>query len=72
MMLTATAYTTNKPLTSPNKVFSIRPLTTRAASGSSSTTKLVVMIGVLMVLAAFIISLILGTPRVICEIELKQ
>ena len=50
--------------TSPSVVFSIRPLTTRANSGSSSTSRLTVMMGVEIFLEALMISLILGTPRV--------
>ena len=45
--------------TSPRDVFSIRPLTLRANSGSSDTSNFVPMIGVLMVLEALMISLIL-------------
>lgn len=53
-------------LTSPSKVFSILPFTILAYSGSSSFSSWAVMIGVLMTRAALMISLIRGTPRVIC------
>lgn len=59
-------------LTSPSSVFSIRPFTTLACSGSLSLTKKAVTIGVLMVLEALMISFIRGTPRVIFVIELKK
>lgn len=51
-------------LTSPRYVFSIRALTIRAARSSVLSTSSAVMMGVEMVLAALIISLIRGTPRV--------
>ena len=51
-------------LTSPRRVFSILPLAILANSGSSWTSSSAVMMGVLMFLDAFMISLILGTPRV--------
>lgn len=50
--------------TSPSSVFSTRPFTMRANSWSLSVVSLAEMMGVLMVLAAFIISLIRGTPSV--------
>ena len=50
--------------TSPSSVFSTRPFTMRANSWSSSFVNLAEMMGVLMVLAALIISLIRGTPSV--------
>ena len=50
--------------TSPSSVFSTRPFTMRANSWSLSVVNLAEMIGVLMVLDAFIISLIRGTPSV--------
>ena len=53
--------------TSPSSVFSTRPFTMRANSWSLSFVSLAEMMGVLMVLAAFIISLILGTPSVMSE-----
>jgi hypothetical protein len=49
---------------SPSKVFSIRPLTIRAEGSLSGTCSLHVIIGVLMILAALMISLIRGTPKV--------
>jgi len=52
------------PPTSPNSVFSNRPLTIRAEGSLSGVTSLQLMIGVLITLAALIISLIRGTPRV--------
>ena len=54
-------------LTSPSVVFSSLPLITRAMSGSDSLTRLADMIGVLMERDALMISLIRGTPRVMCE-----
>ena len=51
-------------LTSPRCVFSSRPLTIRADASLSFVTSLQLMIGVLMTLAALMISLIRGTPRV--------
>jgi len=53
--------------TSPSRVFSILPFTILAYSGSLSTSKWAVTIGVLMVREALIISLIRGTPSVICD-----
>lgn len=53
--------------TSPSRVFSILPFTILAYSGSLSTSKWAVTIGVLMVREALIISLIRGTPNVICD-----
>ena len=50
--------------TSPKVVFSMRPLTLRANSGSLSLSRLTVMMGVLIFLLALMISLILGTPSV--------
>lgn len=50
--------------TSPRCVFSRRPLTIRADASLSFVTSLQLIIGVLMALAALIISLIRGTPRV--------
>ena len=51
-------------LTSPRTVFSMRAFTIRAAFKSLSDTSFAVIIGVLIFLAALIISLIRGTPRV--------
>jgi hypothetical protein len=51
-------------LTSPRCVFSRRPLTIRADASLSFVTSLQLIIGVLMTLAALMISLIRGTPRV--------
>ena len=59
-------------LTSPSRVFSILPFTTRANSGSSSTSRGAVMMGVLIVLEALMISLIRGTPKVICRPGVKE
>ena len=56
-------------LTSPSRVFSILPLTTLANSGSVFLSSWAVMMGVLIVLEALMISLILGTPKVICDEE---
>ena len=53
--------------TSPSRVFSILPFTILAYSGSLSTSKWAVTIGVLMVREALIISLMRGTPSVICD-----
>lgn len=51
--------------TSPSTVFSIRPFTMRAAFTSVSHLSFASIIGVLIFFAAFIISLMRGTPRVI-------
>lgn len=51
-------------LTSPRCVFSNRPLTIRADASLSFVTSLQLMIGVLIALAALMISFIRGTPRV--------
>lgn len=51
--------------TSPNSVFSMRPLTALASSESLSFMSCADMIGVLMKREALMISLIRGTPRVI-------
>ena len=51
-------------LTSPRVVFSIRPFTLRANSGSRLSMRWVVTIGVEIFLEALMISFILGTPRV--------
>lgn len=51
--------------TSPNSVFSMRPLTALASSASLSFMSCADMIGVLMKREALMISLIRGTPRVI-------
>ena len=48
----------------PRRVVSSRPLTILAEIRSTSFTKVVVMIGVLITFVALMISLILGTPRV--------
>lgn len=58
--------------TSPNFVFSMRAFTKRAKSASSSHSSWAVMIGVLIFLLALMISLIRGTPRVICEKVVKE
>ena len=50
--------------TSPSSVFSSRALTIRAEASLLRVTSLQLMIGVLMTLAALIISLIRGTPSV--------
>jgi hypothetical protein len=50
--------------TSPRYVFSNRPLTMRAEVSLFGDTSFAVMIGVLMFLAALMISLIRGTPSV--------
>lgn len=50
--------------TSPSSVFSNRALTIRAEASLFRVTSLQLMIGVLMALAALIISLIRGTPSV--------
>jgi hypothetical protein len=50
--------------TSPSSVFSNRALTIRAEASLLRVTSLQLMIGVLMTLAALIISLIRGTPSV--------
>lgn len=52
--------------TSPRSVFSILPFTILAYSGSLSILSWAVMMGVLITRDALIISLIRGTPRVIC------
>lgn len=52
-------FSMNSILTSPRTVFSMRPFTLRANSGSKSFSKWAVMIGVLIFLLAFMISLIL-------------
>ena len=51
--------------TSPNSVFSMRPLTALASSASLSFMSCADMIGVLIEREALMISLIRGTPRVI-------
>ena len=51
-------------LTSRKTVFSTRPLTILAACSFVGLTSSAVMIGVLIVFAALMISLIRGTPRV--------
>lgn len=56
--------TTLKLPTSPSNVFSNRALTIRAEASLLLVTNLQLMIGVLMTLAALIISLIRGTPSV--------
>jgi len=53
-----------KLLTSPSSVFSNRALTIRAEASLLRVTSLQLMIGVLMTLAALMISLIRGTPSV--------
>lgn len=53
--------------TSPKSVFSILPFTILAYSASVSLSRWAVMIGVLMVRDALMISLIRGTPRVMCN-----
>lgn len=58
--------------TSPRRVFSIRPLTICADFSSSSHTSAAVIIGVFMFFAAFIISLIRGTPRVTSGTESRD
>ena len=50
--------------TSPSRVFSSLPLTIRAETSLSDVTSLQLMIGVLMTLAALMISFIRGTPSV--------
>ena len=50
--------------TSPRRVFSRRPFTIRAEASLSRVTSLQLIMGVLMALAALIISLMRGTPRV--------
>ena len=50
--------------TSPKCVFSSRPFTIRAEGSESAVTSLQLMIGVLMTLAAFMISFMRGTPSV--------
>ena len=52
-------------LTSPSVVFSMRPFTMRAAFTSLAATSGAVMMGVLIFLAALMISLMRGTPSVI-------
>lgn len=53
--------------TSPKSVFSILPFTILACSASVSMSRWAVMIGVLIVRDALMISLIRGTPRVMCN-----
>ena len=50
--------------TSPSRVFSNRPLTMRAEASLSFVTSLQLIMGVLIALAAFMISFMRGTPRV--------
>ena len=50
--------------TSPSSVFSILHLTILALMTESSVTSVAVMIGVLIYSVAFMISFILGTPKV--------
>lgn len=58
------AYTYIGKHTSPSSVFSKRPFTIRAEASLSLVTSLQLIIGVLMDLAAFMISLMRGTPSV--------
>lgn len=55
--------------TCPKRVFSIRPFTTRAAFSLSLHSSSAVIIGVLILLAPLIISLIRGTPCVISKTQ---
>lgn len=56
----------------PRRVFSIRPFTILATAGLSSHERVAVIIGVLILLAPFIISFMRGTPSVTSEKVLKK